>query len=297
MTIMRGRTGPRRPAGRGGPPHRLVIVPIPNRCPAMTTRPTPSKTLTLAVRAAREAGAILLRSYRRIEAREKAPGDLVTDADLASQRHVAELFAREFPESTLLAEEEGVVPDPQAQWCWVVDPLDGTVNYAHGLIPWCVSIGLVHRDQIVVGVIYDPVSDTVFSAERGRGAFENGQPMRVSSAEALRDSLIATGLPTNPTDLDRLMHWFARFSQGTHAVRRSGSTAWNLAMLARGSFEVKFASGIKPWDVAAGILLVEEAGGRITDLEGRPYQLGQPGILATNGRLHQQALDVLVSSA
>jgi myo-inositol-1(or 4)-monophosphatase len=232
----------------------------------------------------------LLDAYGRVSAREKGPSDLVTDADLASQRAIAALLAEAFPDHTLLAEEEGVVPDPANPWRWIVDPLDGTVNFAHGVPLWVVSIGLEHRGELVVGVIYHPLNDTLFSASKGAGATLNGQPMHVSSAARLSESLLVTGMPTlfGP-DAERQLALFGRFSTGTHSVRRTGTSAWNLAMTAAGGFEVCYATSMNPWDAAAGVVLVREAGGTVTGLYGEPYDLYGEGILASNGRVHQEA--------
>jgi myo-inositol-1(or 4)-monophosphatase len=247
-----------------------------------------------AERVAREAGALLRESYGRVEAREKGPSDLVTDADLASQRLIAERLARAFPEHTLLAEEEGVGPDPTRPWRWVVDPLDGTINFAHGFPFWCVSIALEHAGKLVVGVVHDPLSGTTYSASQGAGATRDGQPIRVSSVDRLSASLISTALPTDfSAEVELQMAYFRRFSTGTHSVRRTGSSALNLALVAAGAFEVCYATFMNPWDAAAGVVLVQEAAGAVSDLTGAPYDLYQPPILATNGRVHAEALRFL----
>jgi myo-inositol-1(or 4)-monophosphatase len=245
-----------------------------------------------AERAAREAGGLLVRAFGRVAAREKGPGDLVTEADTASQRLIASRIAAEFPEHTLLAEEEGVVADPAKPWKWVVDPLDGTINFAHGFPFWCVSIGLEHEGRIVVGVVYDPLADILFSATRGGGAKRNGEPLRVSRADSLGSSLVSAGLPTRfAEDAGRQLALYAAFSTGTHSVRRTGSTALNLAYLAAGGFDLYYTTSVHPWDVAAGVLIVEEAGGTVTCLDGSPYRLDQPTLLASNGLVHAEAVD------
>src|SRR4051812_44758350 len=156
-----------------------------------------SQAREVAEHAARLAGRILLDSYGRVSAREKAPGDLITDADLASQRAIADLLHQSFPDHTLLAEEEGVTPDPAAAFRWIVDPLDGTINFAHGVPLWCVSIALEHEGKLVVGVVYQPLLDDMFSASLGSGATRNGSPMRVSGTDRLERSLIVCGMPTD----------------------------------------------------------------------------------------------------
>ncbi len=253
--------------------------------------------LDAAVRMAHEAGELLLRYYRHVEAREKGPGDLVTDADIASQRLVAARIADAFPTHTLLAEEEGATPDLDAPWRWIVDPLDGTMNFAHGFPFWAVSIGLEHEGVPVVGVVFDPVARTTYAAAHGRGATLNGEPIRVSPAKSMRNSLIATALPADVSkEADRQMAYMRRFSIGTHSVRRTGSSALNLSLLAAGRCEVCYATWMHPWDAAAGVVLVREAGGVVSDLDGTPYNLYGGSILATNGHVHDDAVRFLAEA-
>jgi myo-inositol-1(or 4)-monophosphatase len=250
--------------------------------------------LDAAERAAVAAGSILKDLFGRVEAREKGPFDLVTEADLASQRRIAAMLGEAFPDHTLLAEEEGVVPDPENPWRWIVDPLDGTINFAHGVPIWCVSIALEHAGELVVGVVHHPLLGTTHSAAKGQGAALNRQPVRVSAAPLLGASLIATGMPTSfAADADRQMAYMRRFSTGTHSVRRTGSSAWNLAMVASGGFDICYATAMNPWDCAAGVVLVREAGGRVTGLHGEPFGTYDGGIVASNGRVHDEALVAL----
>jgi myo-inositol-1(or 4)-monophosphatase len=172
----------------------------------------------------------------------------------------------------------------------VVDPLDGTINFAHGFPLWCVSIGLEHAGELVVGVVHVPPLGTTYRAAKGLGATLDGRPLHVSGAGSLSESLIATGLPTDfASDADRQMALMRRFSTGTHSLRRTGTTAWNLAQVAAGGCEVCYATHVYPWDVAAGIVLIREAGGLVTALDGSPYVLEGPTILATNSRVHAEA--------
>ncbi|MDR3636565.1 MAG: inositol monophosphatase family protein [Isosphaeraceae bacterium] len=248
----------------------------------------------VAERVAVEAGVLLKDAYGRVAAREKRPGDLVTDADLASQHLIAERLQAAFPDHTLLAEEEGVGPDPSCPYRWVVDPLDGTINFAHGFPFWCVSIALEHEGRLVVGVVHNPLSGETFSASAGLGATRDGQPLRVSAAVRLGACLIATAIPTDfPESAEVQMAYFRRFSTGTHSVRRTGSSALNLALLASGGFDVCYATFMNPWDAAAGVVLVREAGGVVTGLSGGPYDLYGEEILATNGHVHTEALAAL----
>lgn len=250
-----------------------------------------------AERAAEAGGRLLLAAYGTVVAREKAPSDLVTDADGASQRAIAGILAGAFPDHTLLAEEDGVVPDPEKPWRWVVDPLDGTINFAHGFPLWCVSIALEHRGRLVVGVVHVPLTATTFSAALGGGATRNGQPLRVSAVDRLSGALIATCLPTAfAADAARQLAYFSRFSTGTHSVRRTGTSAWNLALVAAGGCEVCYSTALHPWDAAAGVVLIREAGGTVTGLAGEPYDLYRPGILASNGRVHAEAIRALAES-
>ncbi len=252
------------------------------------------RELAFAERVAREAGALLLGAYGRVSAREKGPNDLVTEADTATQHLIARRISEEFPDHTLLAEEEGVVADPGKSWKWIVDPLDGTINFAHGFPFWAVSIGLEHNGRLVVGIVYNPLAKIVYSASLGGGTHRNGEPMRVSGANVLKDSLIGAALPTGfDKDADRQLAYFRTMSTDTHSVRRTGSTALNLAFLACGGLDLIYATSVYPWDVAAGILLVTEAGGVVTAIDGSPHQMNQMSLLGSNGLLHAEALQRL----
>jgi myo-inositol-1(or 4)-monophosphatase len=251
----------------------------------------------VAEEAARAAGALLISLYGKVAAREKRPGDLVTEADTASQARIAAILSGAFPDHTLLAEEDGVEPDPANPWRWVVDPLDGTINFAHGFPFWCVSIALEYAGRLVVGVVHDPLADRTFSASLGHGADLDGHPLRVSPAATLRESLVATGMPTDfADDADRQLALMGRMSTGTHSVRRTGSTALNLALIAAGGLDVFYATTIHPWDVAAGVVLVREAGGTVSALSGGPYDMYRREILATNGLVHEEAARALADA-
>ncbi len=255
------------------------------------------RQLEVAEHAAVEAGRLLRRAFGTVEAREKGPSDLVTEADLASQRAIAAILLGAFPEHTLLAEEDGVVADATNPWRWIVDPMDGTINFAHGNPLWCVSIALEHKGEIVVGVVHTPILGTTHIASKGQGARVDGRPIQVSTAPNLRSSLISCGMPTNfAADAPRQMGLMARFSTGTHSVRRTGTSAWNLAQVASGGLDAYYSTSNHAWDVAAGVLLVREAGGRVTTLEGGPYVVDDPLILATNGRIHDEAVGALAEA-
>lgn len=251
----------------------------------------------VAEQAAREAGLLLLGSYGKVAAREKRPGDLVTEADSASQRTIAAVLASAFPDHTLLAEEDEATPDPDNPWRWVVDPLDGTTNFAHGFPFWCVSIALEHAGDLVVGVIYNPLTGQMFGGSQGDGAQLDGEPMGVSTASRLRDALISTGWPTPfEPDAGRTLAQVGRMSTGTHSVRRTGSSALNLAYVAAGAFDVFYSTAVQPWDVAAGVVLVREAGGTVSSLSGGEHDLYRRELLATNGKVHAEAVAALESA-
>ena len=251
----------------------------------------------VAERAALAAGQLLLDHYGRVVAREKQPGDLVTDADSASQRLIAAALLAEFPDHTLLAEEDDVVADPANPFRWVVDPLDGTINFAHGFPFWSVSIALEHAGELVVGVVYNPLTRQMFAASRGAGAFLDGTPIWVSPTTTLRSALISTGFPTAfAADSPRQLALLDRMATGTHSVRRTGSAALNLAHLAAGHFEVFYGTSIRAWDVAAGVVLVVEAGGQVSGLGGEPHDLDGGGLLASNGRVHAEAVAACCSA-
>ena len=220
-----------------------------------------SDHLEVAEAAARRAGEILVAAHGRVIARDKGPFDLVTDADIASQRAIAEILLAAFPDHTLLAEEEGVVPDANNAWRWIVDPLDGTINFAHGVPLWCVSIALEHDGELVLGVVHHPLNGTMHAAVRRPGSHAQRQAHPVSSAASLATSLIATGMPTDfAKDAGRQLAYFRRMSTETHSVRRTGPSAWNLAMVSSGGFDVCYATSMHPWDAAAGVALVRAGG-------------------------------------
>ncbi len=248
----------------------------------------------------REAEAIALRAgeylrgvFGKVTAREKKPGDLVTDADLGSQDLIAEGLGRAFPDHAILGEERGLIAEAGNPFRWIVDPIDGTMNFAHGFPLWCVSIGLEHEGELVAGVILDPLQRRLWSASKNAGTFVDGERVHVSTATTLSSSLITTGIPADfgtGSDGERQVGLFRRFSTGTHSVRRTGSSALNLAFVAMGACEVFYSTHVNAWDVAAGVVLVREAGGIVTGLHGEPYLVDAPSILASNSLVHTEAL-------
>ncbi len=251
--------------------------------------------LELAVSIASEVGKIQRDRYdepHTIETKS-SPIDLVTEVDQLSEKRVLERLAEARPDDAVLSEETGG-RDGTSGLRWIVDPLDGTTNYAHGFPHFAVSIGIEREGVREVGVVYDPMKEELFTATRGGGAFLNGRPIRVSTETELRGALLATGFAydVHDAEVDNL-EYFARFIKRAQAVRRAGSAALDLAYVACGRFDGFWELALHPWDVAAGILIIEEAGGRVTDLYGgTPDPSGQTCI-ATNGPLHAPMLDVI----
>lgn len=256
--------------------------------------------LDAATEAARRGAAELERWRGKFATREKARADLVTDADQASQDAVKGYLAERFPGFGFLGEEEcvGLTPEQTrppaaAPPTWVVDPLDGTVNYVHDVPAYCVSIGLWACGVCVVGVILDPRQNETFAAARGHGATLNGKPIRVSDTAHLSQALISTGFPYKIEAQRRNLAAWARVTEHSQALRRTGSTALNLAYVACGRFDGYWAFDNYPWDVAGGACLVAEAGGELSAVDGTAFDPFRPDLLATNGRYHRELLEVL----
>ena len=252
--------------------------------------------LNFAIQTARDAGAILVDRLGRAQVSNKGDIDLVTEADVASEQLIIERIRSHYPRHAILAEESGASEElntGKSEWKWIIDPLDGTTNYAHGYPCFCVSIGLEREGVIEIGVIYDPTRDELFAAERGQGATLNGRRMRVSDVADLNQAMLCTGFPYNVRERPNFARDFANFTMAAQAVRRDGSAAIDLAYLACGRFDGFWEDGLKPWDVAAGILLIEEAGGQITDFNGGPVDIYAARVLASNGLIHDAMMRVL----
>jgi myo-inositol-1(or 4)-monophosphatase len=246
--------------------------------------------------AARRAAVVLEEWRHRFQTREKAKFDLVTDADLASQKIIHAYLKDRFPAHGFLGEEEGAAkarPAPDAPPTWIVDPIDGTTNYVHDCPLYCISIGLQVAGKLVVGVIFDPPRNEMFRAASGHGAWLNERRLRTSQTSRLEEALLATGFPADPTAQKRSLDWWCYFSSRAQSLRRTGSTALNLAYVAAGRFDGYWAFDNHVWDVAAGAVLVREAGGIITDIDGSEYDPYTADGLASNGPLQAALLECL----
>ena len=254
--------------------------------------------LNFAIQTARDAGRVLAERFgRNLRISNKSELDLVTESDLASERLIIDRIKTHYPRHTILAEESGInspaAEGAQSDWRWIIDPLDGTTNYAHGYPCFCVSMGLERNGTLELGVIYDPLRDEVFAAERGQGAALNGKRIHVSPTPSLASALLCTGFPYDVRERGQFARHFANFIMNAQGVRRDGAAALDLAYVAAGRFDGFWEEGLKPWDVAAGILLIEEAGGRVSDYHNGPLDIFTPPILATNGLIHEQMMRVL----
>jgi len=249
--------------------------------------------LETAVDIARESGSLLAHYFeRRIGFELKGDFDLVTEADRASEKLVVERLRSHFPSHGIVAEEGGG-HEGKSEYCWYVDPLDGTTNFAHSFPMFNVTLGLERAGEMIAGVIYDPVRQEMFSAERGAGTYLNNRRIQVSKAARLEDSLACTGFPSRRRHLNINIHFYHQMAMATHGVRRTGSAALDLAYVACGRLDVFWEFGLNPWDMAAGTLIVAEAGGSISDMQGGPHKLiSSPHLLADNGRLHGQVLEL-----
>ena len=244
---------------------------------------------------AREAGAVLRREFDRPKKISyKGEVDIVTESDRRSEEIIVARIREHFPGHAIIAEEGGGASAAAAgaKYCWHVDPLDGTTNFAHGYPCFAVSIGLSEDGEPIAGVVFNPVSDEFFTAARGEGAYLNGQPIRVSSIEKLATSLVATGFPTHQRKRSANMNYYWEFTLRSHGVRRDGSAALDLCSVACGRFDAYWEFRLNSWDTAAGALLVREAGGLVTAIDGGPYRLGGPSLLASNGLIHEEMKEV-----
>jgi len=257
-----------------------------------------SPTINIMLRAAEKAARSLNRDFGEVEQLQvsrKGPGDFVSAADHRAEEIIFAELSRARPDSGFLMEERGVAGKKDAESIWIVDPLDGTSNFLHGIPHWCISIALQERGEITAGIIYDPVKDEMFRAEKGGGAFMRNKRLRVSGRTVLEESMIATGQPLMDQGKRSLFisEYEALLAQAA-SVRRFGAAALDLAYVAAGRYEGFWERGLKAWDMAAGILIVREAGGRITDIEGKTANPVHEGnVLATNAHLYEDLKKIL----
>jgi myo-inositol-1(or 4)-monophosphatase len=257
--------------------------------------------LEVAVEAAREAGAILRAEFDRPKKISyKGEVDIVTESDRRSEAAIVARLRSHFPQHGIVAEEGGGGADGTrrgAKYVWHVDPLDGTTNFAHGYPCFAVSIGLVEDGEPVVAAVLNPIADELFTAARGEGAYLGPKRIQVSPVEKLATSLVATGFPTHQRTTSVNIQYYWDFTLRSHGVRRDGSAALDLCSVACGRFEGFWEFGLNSWDTAAGTLIVREAGGIVSDLEGRPYRPGDKTILASNGKVHEEMKQVAAGIA
>lgn len=248
----------------------------------------------VAERAARAGGQVLLDWVGRFQVREKGPSDLVTEADLASQQAIRQVLIAAFPKHDILGEEDTHVLERTSAYRWIIDPLDGTTNYVHQVPHYCVSIGLEHEGQLLAGCIYDPVSKECYTAGAGQGAWCNGRRIRTSTTEQLKQALVATGFPASVKPESREIIDLNKLLIAAQAIRRTGSAALNLCYVACGRFDGFWARETKAWDVAAGALLIQEAGGVVTSFDGSPARMDKPRLIAAGtATLHRTMLELL----
>lgn len=242
----------------------------------------------------KRAGLILKNEYGKTQSiTYKGAINLVTEMDHRAEAAVIEILEKEFPSHSILTEESNG-REGSSSYRWILDPLDGTTNYAHGYPFFCVSLALEKDGQIIWGIIYDPLREELFAAEAGRGASVNGRALQVSATRLMRQSFLCTGFPYDMREsTEDNLRYFSRFAKIVQAIRRDGSAALDLCYVAMGRFDGFWEMKLNPWDVAAGGLIVTEAGGRVTNFSGNPFTINGQEILATNGLIHEDMLSVL----
>lgn len=242
---------------------------------------------------AREAGVLLHEKFKqRIGFTYKGDADLVTEADKAAEKLITDRIREQFPGHDLFG-EEGTRTNTGSDYRWYIDPLDGTTNFAHGFPVFCVSLGLEFKRERVAGVLYDPTRDELFAAEKGSGCILNGERVHVSKVNNLAECLTGTGFPSHKRHTNPNIYFYHVITLRTHGVRRAGSAALDLANVASGRLDAFWEFNLNPWDTAAGVVLVQEAGGRITKFDGSPWTIDSRETLATNGLVHDAIMDVM----
>ncbi len=250
--------------------------------------------LETAVIAARRAGEVLQEWSLKFTVKEKSRANLVTEADVNSQETIHRIIGERFPDHGFLGEENLEVVGSSPEYRWIIDPLDGTTNYVHGFPFYAVSIALERAGELIVGVISDPSRDEVFSAVKGEGAFLNGNPIQASDTGPLNEAFCVASLPVGPRGNEPQIQQFLRILPKARTVQRTGSAALNLSYVACGRIDAYWSGTLKPWDQAAGALIVTEAGAKVTKMDGSAFDVQVPDLLATNGRqLHGELIDLL----
>ena len=250
--------------------------------------------LKIAVEAAKEAGKIQLKHRNHVgKIYYKGDINLVTEVDLLCEKKIIEIITNNYPEHSILAEEKGEALTG-SDYKWIIDPIDGTVNYAHDFPCYCVSIALEYKKDVLIGVVYQPVLNELFTTQKGKGAFLNGNKISVSKSNRLKDSLLTTGFAydVHDSEIDNIDH-FTNFIKRAQAIRRPGSAAMDLCYVAMGRFDGFWELKLHPWDVAAGVLLVQEAGGKVSGIGGEDYSIYSKNISASNGLIHQEMANIL----
>ncbi|MCI2429822.1 inositol monophosphatase [Candidatus Acetothermia bacterium] len=250
---------------------------------------------SLAIAAAREAGALLRENFGQNHRFQLKSGfrDLITEFDRRAEEIIVKVIQKQCPDHSILTEEASVAPHQNSHYQWIIDPIDGTTNFAHGFPFFGVSIALYRGREPLVGVVYNPIHNELFVAELGEGAWLDDKRLEVSITESLRESLLVTGFPYDEGLMQKHLRWWGRFAERTQSLRRMGSSALALSYLAAGRADGYWELDLKAWDSAAGVLLVSEAGGCVTNLRGGPLDIFSGEVLASNGRVHQQMLDLL----
>jgi myo-inositol-1(or 4)-monophosphatase len=264
---------------------------------------SPTHFLAVAVEAAREAGEILVAEHSRPQTISyKGDVDIVTETDKKSEAAIVARLRTHFPKHAIVAEEGGGGTADQnaaksSRYCWYVDPLDGTTNFAHGYPCFAVSIALLEEGEPLVAAILNPILNELFTATRGEGSFLNQKRIHVSQIQTISKSLLATGFPSQKRSSNPNIHYYWEFTLRSHGVRRAGSAALDLCSVACGRFDAFWEFGLKSWDSAAGILLVREAGGSVTDFAGQPYHVGDRELIASNGLIHDEMRKIVADVA
>ena len=238
---------------------------------------------------AREAGGLLMSYFGKVAIEYKGEADLVTRADRTSEKLIVEHIRRRWPDHDLVG-EEGSRNETGSDYRWYVDPLDGTTNFAHGYPVFCVSLALDYKGERIAGAIYDPNRNEMFAAEKGSGAKLNGAPIHVSKTARLQESLVATGFPSHKRHKNPNIHFYHQLTLRSHGVRRAGSAALDLCYVACGRFDAFWEFNLNSWDTAAGVLIVQEAGGKVTNFSGQPFSIDSRQVLASNTLLHTELL-------